>query len=416
MTAVVGILNRKAVAIAADSAVTVNGKIYNRAMKVFTLSKYKPIGVMLYNTDSFMNTPWETIIKSYRRQLGDVAFPTVEDYKNDFIQYIRNRNFFSTPDFQIRQIQQNVFNNLFYALYEQAKKTNIPPADIDNFIVTETTILVQTLNSIAEIALDFQNFSLADFDNVLGNEFTASITDFFPNQNYILSGATQDLLKTICYDLIRKKETFSHYTGLIFTGFGEDEIFPSLWAVNIYHAFDNRLKFFEDRSVQITHEMESSIQPFAQTEAMSTILMGIAPNLELIYMENLQQYLAKYNQLLIQALQPYVPGIDAVINAIDLNAQIQDFQQKMKEAKDAKYVNPLMDAVSTLSKEDLSEMAESLIYLTYLQKRITFAQEDVGGDVDVAIISKGDGFIWVKRKHYFKPELNRYFFDNYFNQ
>ena len=35
----------------------------------------------------------------------------------------------------------------------------------------------------------------------------------------------------------------------------------------------------------------------------------------------------------------------------------------------------------------------------------------VGGEIDVAIISKGDGFIWKKRKHYFKSELNPHFFD-----
>jgi hypothetical protein len=56
-----------------------------------------------------------------------------------------------------------------------------------------------------------------------------------------------------------------------------------------------------------------------------------------------------------------------------------------------------------------------LIYLTYLKRRITFAEESVGTPVDVALISKGDGLIWIKRKHYFKPELNRHFFDNYFN-
>lgn len=33
-------------------------------------------------------------------------------------------------------------------------------------------------------------------------------------------------------------------------------------------------------------------------------------------------------------------------------------------------------------------MAESLIYLTYLKRRITFAEESVGGPVDVAVISK----------------------------
>lgn len=38
--------------------------------------------------------------------------------------------------------------------------------------------------------------------------------------------------------------------------------------------------------------------------------------------------------------------------------------------------------------------------------------ETVGGPVDVAVITKGDGFIWVERKHYFKPELNTHFFRN----
>ena len=40
--------------------------------------------------------------------------------------------------------------------------------------------------------------------------------------------------------------------------------------------------------------------------------------------------------------------------------------------------------------------------------------ESVGGPVDVAIFSKGDGFIWIKRKHYFAPALNRCYFDTYF--
>jgi hypothetical protein len=77
------------------------------------------------------------------------------------------------------------------------------------------------------------------------------------------------------------------------------------------------------------------------------------------------------------------------------------------------YIAPLIRAIGMLSKEDLAEMAESLIYLTYLKRRITFAAESVGGPVDVAIISKSDGFIWVKRKQYIKPEINHHYFSNY---
>lgn len=39
----------------------------------------------------------------------------------------------------------------------------------------------------------------------------------------------------------------------------------------------------------------------------------------------------------------------------------------------------------------------------------------VGGPIDVAVISKGDGLIWIKRKHYFDRDLNQHFFSNYFS-
>ena len=66
-----------------------------------------------------------------------------------------------------------------------------------------------------------------------------------------------------------------------------------------------------------------------------------------------------------------------------------------------------------LSKEDLANMAESLIALTSLKRRMTSSEESVGGPVDVAVISKSDGFIWIKRKHYFDRALNEHFFSRY---
>ena len=65
MTAVVGILNKQAVAIAADSAVTVTGangrKIFNRANKVFALSKLHPSGIGCSKTKE-RNSPPKRIL------------------------------------------------------------------------------------------------------------------------------------------------------------------------------------------------------------------------------------------------------------------------------------------------------------------------------------------------------------------
>jgi hypothetical protein len=59
-------------------------------------------------------------------------------------------------------------------------------------------------------------------------------------------------------------------------------------------------------------------------------------------------------------------------------------------------------------------MAETLVNLVSFRKQVTLEAETVGGPIDVAVISKGDGFVWIKRKHYFDPALNHHFFKNYF--
>jgi hypothetical protein len=61
-------------------------------------------------------------------------------------------------------------------------------------------------------------------------------------------------------------------------------------------------------------------------------------------------------------------------------------------------------------------MAESLVSLTSFKRRVTQDPETVGGPIDVAVISKGDGFVWINRKHYFNPALNHQFFANYFRE
>lgn len=71
MTAEIIVMNKSAIAMAADSAVTVkmviNGKerekIYNTSNKLFMLSKYNPIGILIYGNAEIMGTPWELIIK-----------------------------------------------------------------------------------------------------------------------------------------------------------------------------------------------------------------------------------------------------------------------------------------------------------------------------------------------------------------
>ncbi len=89
MTAEVAVMNRQGVALAADSAVTISAsKTLVSANKVFALSKFRPVGVMVYGDASFMGLPWETVLKVYRSELGRRGFGSLREYADDLIAFL----------------------------------------------------------------------------------------------------------------------------------------------------------------------------------------------------------------------------------------------------------------------------------------------------------------------------------------
>ena len=89
---------------------------------------------------------------------------------------------------------------------------------------------------------------------------------------------------------------------------------------------------------------------------------------------------------------------------------------RLKEQQKINYIEPVVKATAFLNKAELAAMAETLVNLVSFRKQVTMEAETVGGPIDVAVITKGDGLIWIKRKHYFQPELNHHFFSNYFRK
>lgn len=72
MSAGICIMNKNAIALAADSAVTIGQHlaIHNSANKLFALSKVAPVGVIIYANAELMDIPAEIIIKQYKKNLS----------------------------------------------------------------------------------------------------------------------------------------------------------------------------------------------------------------------------------------------------------------------------------------------------------------------------------------------------------
>jgi hypothetical protein len=150
------------------------------------------------------------------------------------------------------------------------------------------------------------------------------------------------------------------------------------------------------------------IRPFAQAEMVHSFMNGIDPNLRFTIENGVEELVRRFADHLAGASgltgAPFATFRDnALATATSLN---RGFREQIDQYCREKHVDPVLGAIGLLPKDELAVMAETLVSLTSFKRKMSRDAETVGGDVDVAVISKGDGFIWVKRKHYFPPDLN----------
>lgn len=140
-----------------------------------------------------------------------------------------------------------------------------------------------------------------------------------------------------------------------------------------------------------------------------TFMEGIDPGLKRVN----EKYLGDIFQKLPDVIAGAIKGLqkekkDVITSALRKVSKslYSDYHQRIEKYKQDKYIHPVISVVSILPKDELASMAESLVNLTMFKQKVSIGAETVGGPIDVAIISKGDGFVWIKRKFYFDKELN----------
>lgn len=223
----------------------------------------------------------------------------------------------------------------------------------------------------------------------------------------------KELIISSFYDVFTKKiNIMMPYAGIAFFSFGDDEVLPTLYMTQVYDtAFD--ILYWEELSQSKIDNTNngSAICHMAQTDVIQSYIEGISPEVEHTFVSSTMQAISNVMTAISSQLNTINPLLAQAVSQIDLQVVAKQYVSNLKSFKRKTIIQPLMDTVVTMEKEDLAELA--LIYLTSLKRRITPNLESVGGPIDVAVISKGDGFIWIKRKHYFNPDLNHTYFNNY---
>ena len=426
MTSEVVVMNSLGVALATDSATTVtvgrDNKVYNSADKLFMLSKRHPVGVMVYNNASLLGIPWETLLKIFRRHLGATEFGTLEEYGYKLLEFLdRNEHLF--PEnvqyrFYLRMVEmlyRGINKGIDGRILAQIRQGNDDPDR--EAIATE-----YISNSLSEWAggADDSRIDL-ETANKFASRGSADIRDAVNKAfgKYLKLGrdAVQALQQLATLAASKERILEETRSGLVIAGFGRDEYFPVMQTFELGEVYCGKLKYHSSGTEKIDREKKLSvIKPFAQSDMVDTFLGGISPALQRRVIQEFVALITELPDTIIDSITdltgPKKRRWKAIMQAHGEQAAI-DLVQKLEQYRLNRHLTPIRNAITHLPKNELAHVAASLVNLNSFQKRMSTAPETVGGPVDVAVITRGDGFVWIERKHYFRPELNHQFFRNY---
>jgi hypothetical protein len=410
MTSEIAVMNQRAIALAADSAVTLidGGKIVvrNDARKLFQLLDGVPVGAMVFGMGELMGHPWEVLLEHFKKKRNPGKLHHVRDYAAAFTGMLDKLPEFFPPERrqdEYKWLLASVFRFVFrLAHYLHGSGAEGP----DEEILRQAIELVWQRYQLREDGSkrpDLVCFPKGTAETV-AREQASTIEELikYGFSAFALDSGSQQKLHDIALWCVTKDLFLEDITGLVFAGFGTDEIYPAVVTCNSSAMIGGILKRSEADVTAIDSEMHSAITLYADSEVTYSFLRGIELDLE----ARLYGSMEAMCRALVDQVAASFTGIDpAEREAVRRRFQTQllpqnlrRFYEQISEYQQASYINPILKVLEIATRKDLAETAHDLVALNIFKKKIMAQKQTVGGAIDVAIISRDDGFSWWKQQ------------------
>ncbi|MFS2155629.1 hypothetical protein [Rhizobium sp. Rhizsp42] len=370
MTAEIAILNKLAVALATDSAVTISAgkqeqKIYDSADKLFDLSPANPIGIMIYNGMQFMQAPLPLLISEYRHECRE--FATVRDAAQDFLRFL-NDWAAGSPAQVTRHALASIIGPALEIIQNNisSKINEIVREGITDDIGDRVEQAVDTI--IGNIERNIENADKSQFVGGGAPRITKArkeiirsiVADFW-------EGGDDDLidrLTKLAIGLLLVRVPSPNYTGIVIAGFGSTEKFPSLISFKIDGVVFDRLKFIETDFVDIDRAGDKArVIPFAQSEMVERFLFGLDSTIQRDMERFVKETVPEIRTHILSQLDMSDEDKKSLTKKARAaeRAFIDGLKSEMFEEIRSSYRSEIEGMVEFMPKPELAKMAEALI-------------------------------------------------------
>ncbi|MFG0296019.1 MAG: hypothetical protein ACF8PG_08950, partial [Maioricimonas sp. JB045] len=369
MTAEVVVLNSSAVALAADSAVTIGrdaDKVYTSAEKLFQLSQVSPLGIMVYGNAELCGLPWETVIKTFRSRHGRDEFSTVRECAERFLEFLSGaRQLF--PRQRQNMLAKSMMESLLRYVRKQLRERLDREAEERDGLDDED--LPQIVEEVASEMLGRvrQHDFLVSFDK----DGRADVFEYFREAaddavnavfgELILTETARETLVSIPLEMLVRSHFSASTSGIVFAGFGKDEYMPSLVSYELDGIVLDTPRWIQTGAHSVGDRMAAAVIPFAQKDMVQAFMDGVDQRLQRVMEDSTGQLFRGIVDVLVDFVRQSDPQLadEMVGRTASALEELHGRLVRRWSRERQKRWQPIIEVVQSLPKDEVAAMAEA---------------------------------------------------------
>ncbi len=372
--------------------------VMGEVCKMLPLSKAHKGGVMISGSPTLGGVSIEMLLERYNESIKGKKLKSVDDYVKGFITFLtQNQKLF----FPKEKIEEEMIKDVqlyhikyFIAPFDEATEDSEEEVDESKMVAILKEIYARAEHSnkyADDMKCPFAPVDITNNDMFIWSNIEDHEESLDPRTKEIINAA------------YRKKGRMGRCIRLVFAGYGQSDS-PEVRIIELYRV----IQPVEDGEMVIDYlEIDASeygdqVLSFAGSENMIGLCVTGIDDDYAAYSENLLHQLSgnviqEVEKKIAKASYRKAFQKDVNMKEIIL-AEVKALQDQLFEYSYSSYGDPLSDRIAKMSPDQLASTAEALLMISLFRQRLLAEEQASFSPIDVAIITKADGFAWYKRK------------------
>ncbi len=393
-------MNGFGVALASDSAMTFGRqRTYETAEKLMPLPTPHRLAVLHSGSVNIHGMPYSVLVNEWAASLGTTQLRTVALYRQNFLSWLSDNHDWvspkrSTDDFigQLVALYRDIWNEI--------KKMEENLDSSEDQVQRCLEIWQDKANALSRrplLAHDEGDWTTSTYQ-ALKDRIDEKREYWF--DDIPISEAINEQIETVTRLYLERGHHLER-SELAFVGYGEKQLLPSYACVEI-GGFVNDSLLYTMTQEQIAPDLESgnffAICPIGQSDAIDRFLLGVDYSTVDVATGAAMDRFVKHAHGVDQN-EPFDDSTPLTEGEEELgNTVYAAIDQAFRTWSDKNFKQPLFGVIAALPLASLATAARSLIEIQSLSQTITGEMGTVGGPIDVAMISRENGFQWILHK------------------